>query len=134
MVGRYHVDTDFLVLASTRRRGPEHHRLLELLGSDAFLEISSIAWYEFVRGPRSPEMLAVARSLFGEQGVLPFDEAVAERAGLLFRQSVATRRRAADLAIAAHAIGRRAVLLTHNPRDYVGLEGLTVEAGGGVAR
>ena len=82
----------------------------------------------------SPELLAVARSLFGEEGVLPFDEAAAERAGLLFRQSVATRRRAADLAIAAHAIGRRAILLTHHPRDYAGLEGLTVESSGGVAR
>jgi predicted nucleic acid-binding protein len=43
----------------------------------------------------------------------------------LFRGEAATRRRAADLAIAAHAIGRRAVLLTHHPRGYAGIEGLT---------
>ena len=128
MVARYHLDTDFLVLATIERRGPEHTRLLALLASEAFIEISAIAWYEFVRGPRTPEALAVARSLFGEAGIIPFDETVAERAGLIFRQSKATRRRAADLAIAAHAIGRRAVLLTHNPRDYADLEGLTVEA------
>lgn len=127
MVSRYHLDTDFLVLATAHRRGPEHERLMELLRSRAFVEISAIAWYEFVRGPRSPEVLASARSVFGENGVLPFDEAVAQRAGDLFRSAAATRRRAADLAIAAHAIGRRATLLTHNPRDYAGIEGLTVE-------
>ena len=127
MVARYHLDTDFLVLATAHRRGPEHDRLIELLRSRAFVEISAIAWYEFVRGPRTPEVLAAAKSVFGEGGVLPFDEAVAERAANLFRGSLATRRRAADLAIAAHAIGRRAVLLTHNPRDYAGIEGLTVE-------
>ena len=127
MVARYHLDTDCLVLATAHRRGPEHDRLLELLGSRAFVEISAIAWYEFVRGPRTPEVLAAARSVFGENGILPFDEAVAERAGDLFRGSVASRRRAADLAIAAHAITRRAVLLTHNPRDYTGIEGLEVE-------
>ena len=127
MVARYHLDTDFLVLATSHRRGDEHDHLLTLLRSKAFVEVSAIVWYEFVRGPRSLEVLAVARSLFGDNGVLPFDEAIAERAGNLFRSSVATRRRAADLAIAAHAISRRATLLTNNPRDYAGIEGLTVE-------
>jgi hypothetical protein len=69
------------------------------LQSRAFVEISAIAWYEFLRGPRSPYVVAVARAVFGEGGVL-----------------------VADLAI---AIGRRATLLTHNPRDYAGIEGLT---------
>ena len=127
MVARYHLDTDFLILAMTHRRGPEHDRLLELLRSRAFVEISAVAWYEFVRGPRTPEVLAAGRSVFGETGILPLDESVAERAGALYRGALANRRRAADLAIAAHAISRRAILLTHNPRDYAGIEGLTVE-------
>jgi predicted nucleic acid-binding protein len=126
MVSRYHLDTDFLVLATTHRRGPEHARLLEVLQTRAFVEISAIAWYEFVRGPRSPEVLAAAHAVFGAEGILPFDEATAERAADLFRGAAATRRRAADLAIAAHAIGRRAVLLTHNPRDYAGIDDLTL--------
>lgn len=126
MVTRYHLDTDFLVLATANRRGPEHHRLLELLQSRAFVEISAIAWYEFLRGPRSPEVLAVARAVFGDEGILAFDEVTAQRAADLYRGAAATRRRAADLAIAAHAIGRRATLLTHNPRDYAGIEGLTL--------
>ncbi len=128
MVARYHLDTDYLVLATSHRRGREHDRLLELLGSRAFVELSAIAWYEFVRGPRGPEALAAARSVFGEGGVLPFDESIAERAANLFRGASAARRRAADLAIAAHALSRRAILLTHNPRDYAGIEGLTVES------
>jgi predicted nucleic acid-binding protein len=99
-----------------------------LLQSRAFVELSAIAWYEFVRGPRNPEVLAAARSVFGENGVLPFDESIAERAANLFRGAARSRRRAADLAIAAHAISRRAILLTHNPRDYEGIEGLLVES------
>jgi predicted nucleic acid-binding protein len=126
VVTRYHLDTDFLVLATANRRGPEHHRLLEVLQSRAFVEISAIAWYEFLRGPRTPEAVAVASAMFGEEGILAFDEATAQRAADLYRGAAATRRRAADLAIAAHAIGRRATLLTHNPRDYAGIEGLTL--------
>lgn len=127
MVARYHLDTDFLVLATSQRRGPENVRLLELLRSRAFVEISAIAWYEFVRGPRTPEAIAVARSVFGDDGILPFDETAAERAADLFRRAGATRRRGAELAIAAHAIGRRATLLTHNPRDYPEVAELKIE-------
>ena len=35
----------------------------KLLASDATLEASAIVWYEFGRGPRTPEQLAVARDL-----------------------------------------------------------------------
>jgi hypothetical protein len=32
----------------------------------AKLAYSSVAWYEFARGPRTPEQLTVARSFFGD--------------------------------------------------------------------
>lgn len=109
------------------RRGHQHTRLLELFSSDAVVEISSVAWYEFSRGPRTPPQLAVARSFFAPGGVLAFSEELAERAADLFRRLGSPRRRAGDIAIAAVALSRGATLLTNNSRDYADIEGLTVE-------
>ena len=66
-----HLDTDFLIYA-LGSAGPERRRLRELVESDREIGISSIAWYEFSRGPRTPEQLAVARALFADDGVVPF--------------------------------------------------------------
>ena len=66
-----HLDTDFLIYA-LGSAGPERRRLQELVESDREIGISSIAWYEFSRGPRTPEQLALARGLFADDGVIPF--------------------------------------------------------------
>jgi hypothetical protein len=52
-----HLDTDFLVYAVSTR-GAERRRMLAVLESDARVEVSALVWYEFSRGPRSPEQLA----------------------------------------------------------------------------
>src|SRR5207302_3474563 len=65
----FHLDTDFLVYAVSTR-GAERRRMLKLLRSDATIEASSIAWYEFARGPRTPEQLAVARDIFSRDGIV----------------------------------------------------------------
>jgi|SRR5229473_5899695 len=67
---RIQVDTDFLIYALSQV-GPERIRLRRAAQSEASLQISAIAWYEFCRGPRLPEHIAVARSLFGVDGVVP---------------------------------------------------------------
>jgi predicted nucleic acid-binding protein len=89
--------------------------------------MSSIAWYEFSRGPRSPEQLAVARSFFGDEGIIAFDEDLAVRAGEQFRQLGSPRARAADIAIGVTASRAGAVLLTRNARDFDGVVDLVVE-------
>lgn len=127
MVERFHLDTDFLVWALASS-GPERRRAREIAASDAVVEISAIAWYEFSRGPRTPEQIAVARQLFGDEGVVPFTDALAERAAEQFRRLGSPRRRAADIAIGIVAAHRRATLLTRNARDFAGIDGLTVEA------
>lgn len=71
MVARFHIDTDFLVYALATS-GPERMRLRALASTDAVLEISAIAWYEFCRGPRTPEQIVVARAVFGEGGIIPY--------------------------------------------------------------
>lgn len=121
-----HLDTDFLVygLSST---GPERERLRELSDSEAEIQMSAVAWYEFSRGPRTPEQLAVARSFFPEDGVVPFSEDLAANAAEVFRRLGSPRRRSADVAIGVTAACMGALLLTRNRRDFMGIPDLDVE-------
>jgi predicted nucleic acid-binding protein len=122
----YHVDTDFLIYAVSTR-GPEQRRMSELLGGESAVEISAIAWYEFARGPRTPEQLAVAREMFGDRGVIPFSEELADTSADQFRRLGSPRKRAADIAIGVTARARKAVLLSRNARDFTGIADLDVE-------
>jgi predicted nucleic acid-binding protein len=122
-VTRYHLDTDFLVKAILGS-GQERQLLREITDSAAEIEMSALAWYEFCRGPRIPQQEAVARSYLEAEGVIEFDENAAARAADIFRRLGSPRRRAADVAIAAVAIGRGARLLTGNTRDYSGIDDL----------
>ncbi len=123
---RVHLDTDFLVYALFAS-GPERVRLTELASSDAVIQISSIAWYEFARGPRTPEQLAVGRAFFLEDGIVPFSEEVAALSAEVFRRLGSPRRRAADIAIGVTAAAMEARLMTRNARDFEGIPGLEAE-------
>jgi tRNA(fMet)-specific endonuclease VapC len=126
---RYQLDTDFLVYALSAG-GPERRRLRSLADSDAVIAMSAVAWYEFSRGPRTPEQLAVARAFLGEDGIVAFSEALAAEAAEVFRRLGSPRKRAADVAIGVTAAVHDAVLVTRNARDFAGIPGLRVEAAG----
>ncbi len=130
---RYHLDTDFLVYALSIP-GPERRRLARLSESDAEIGMSAVAWYEFSRGPRTPEQLTVARAFLGEDGVVPFSEGLATRAAEVFRMLGFPRRRGADVAIGVTAALAAAVLISRNARDFAGVPGLLVETAGRQAR
>ena len=121
-----HLDTDFLIVA-IGRAGRERRRLLRLADSGDVVQLSAVAWYEFARGPRLPEQLAVARSFFGEEGIVPFGEDLAARAAETFRSLGSPRRRAADIAIGTTAAAAGARLLTLNRRDFAGIPDLEIE-------
>ena len=123
-----HLDTDFLVYALTLA-GPERRKLLDIANSEREVEMSAVAWYEFSRGPRTGDQLAVARSFFSEDGIVPFSEPIAAAAAEMFRRLGSPRRRAADVAIGVTAVVRGATLVTRNVRDFAGIEGLEVEDG-----
>jgi len=124
---RIHLDADFLIYA-LGRSGPERERLRELARSDAILQMSAVAWYEFARGPRTPEQLAMARGQLEENdGVVELSEALAVRAADVFRALGSPRKRAADVAIGVTAVSLGAVLITRNRRDFVGIPDLVVE-------
>jgi predicted nucleic acid-binding protein len=121
------LDTDFLIYALSQT-GPERLRLRRAAESEAVLQISAVAWYEFCRGPRLPQQIAVARSLFAADGVVPFGESLAAHAAEVFRRLGSPRRRAADIAIGVTAAATAAVLLTRNARDFAGIPDLELEA------
>jgi predicted nucleic acid-binding protein len=123
LVTRYHLDTDFLIKALLAR-GAEQELLRDISHSPAEIEMSALAWYEFCRGPRSPEQEAVARSYLETEGIIPFGEDLASKSADTFRRLGSPRRRAFDVAIATAAMARSARLLTGNTRDYTGIEGL----------
>ncbi len=124
-----HLDTDFLVFALASN-GSERKRLLELAGSDAEIQISAVAWYEFARGPRSPDQLAVARSFFFDDGIIPFSEELAALAAEVFRHLGSPRRRSADVAIGVTAAATGALLLSRNAVGFAGIPDLSLEATG----
>lgn len=130
---RYHLDTDFLIYALSLP-GPERRRLARLSESEAEIGMSAVAWYEFSRGPRTPEQLAVAHAFLGEDGVVPFSEGLATRAAEVFRLLGSPRRRGADVAIGVTAAVASAVLITRNARDFAGVPGLLVETASRKAR
>jgi predicted nucleic acid-binding protein len=123
---RTHLDTDFLVYALSVP-GPERERLNALAESESIIELSAVAWYEFCRGPRTPEQIAVARSLFPEDGVVPFSEALAALSADVFKRLGSPRRRAADIAIGVTAAAMDAVLVTRNVRDFAGIPDVRLE-------
>jgi len=92
------------------------------------MQMSAIAWYEFVRGPRTAEELAVARSFFAEDGIMVFSEELAERSAEVYRALGSPRRRAADIAIGVTAAAKRARLVTRNADDFAGIPGLDIES------
>lgn len=124
---RVHLDTDFLIHA-VGRAGPERARLFELVDSAAVIQMSAVAWYEYARGPRTPQQLAVARSFFGEvDGIVPLSEDLAFRAAESFRMLGSPRRRAADIAIGVTAVAMGARLATRNRADFAGIDHLELE-------
>ena len=121
-----HLDTDFLVISLTAA-GPQRRRLREISASGQAIEISAIAWYEFSRGPRTPDQLATARAFFTEDGIVPFSEQLASMSAEVFRQLGSPRRRAADIAIGVTAASRNAILMSLNARDFAGIPGVQVD-------
>jgi predicted nucleic acid-binding protein len=122
VVARVHLDNDFLVYA-LGTRGPERKLLYKLVDEAAPIAMSAIAWYEFCRGPRLPEQLALAEQLIE---VIAFDSTLAGLAGDTFRRLGSPRKRAQDIAIGVTARALGATLLTRNLRDFAGIDGLNV--------
>ncbi|MEL4503820.1 PIN domain-containing protein [Luteococcus sp. H138] len=113
----------------------------DLLQPGFEVTVSSLTWAELGYGVRKAtdplerarreRRLARLRAVLGEG--LPFDDAAAEAygvvCGLVLESGRDVRGRAIDLMIAATAAAHGAAVITRNPKDFAGLEGLVEVVG-----
>lgn len=109
------LDANFLV-AARKRGSKEGSRLERWFQLDCVIEISAVAWSEYLCGPVSDDEVVICRGLIAR--VESFVEKDAALAGQLFNDTGRRSRSHADCMIAAHAIRREAVLATLNWRDF----------------
>ncbi|MGI8482518.1 MAG: type II toxin-antitoxin system VapC family toxin [Chthoniobacterales bacterium] len=118
-VGKIHelvaLDSNFLI--DVLVAGSPHSRNLDAwLRAGSLIQISAIAWSEYLCGPLDAERIPTARKLV--RSVEPFIEEDAELASELFNRTGRRSRSHVDCMIAAHAIRRRAILATLNVQDF----------------
>jgi predicted nucleic acid-binding protein len=86
--------------------------------------LPALVCYEWLRGPRLPQELALAERLFPKESAIVFGLAEAALSAKLYRSVRHPRGREIDLAIAACAMVREAELWTLNPADFRDVPGL----------
>ncbi len=118
-----HLDTSALVGAFAGSR-PEIERLTGLLSGEHRLTLSTIALYEWLRGPRTAAELDVQAGLVPPESVCTFGSEEAAVAARLYQSVRRPRGRDLDLAIAACALAHNAVLWTLNRKDFDDIPGL----------
>lgn len=118
-----HLDTSALVDALT---GPRRSLdvLIGLTDRGHRLALSTIVWYEWLRGPRARAELAAQEDLFPSENAVMFGPAEAAVAARLYKQVSRTRGREIDLAVAACALANGAAIWTLNPPDFRDIPGL----------
>jgi len=118
-----HVDTSALVDALT---GPRRSldTLIGLTDAGHRLALSTIALYEWLRGPRARAELAAQEELFPSEDAVAFGPAEAAVAARLYKQVSRARGREIDLAVAACAVANGAAIWTLNPADFRDIPGV----------
>lgn len=120
-----HLDTSVLIDALTgpRRSLPA---LRQIIADGIRLGLSSIVLYEWRRGPRTEQELAIEQLLFGPDVTVGFGEVEARKAADLYRRVKRARGREIDLAIAACAVEHGASLWTLNVPDFADIPELAL--------
>ena len=90
--------------------------------------LSTIALYEWLRGPRSDLELRLQRSVCPDDRIVAFGPVEAALAADLYRRVKSGRGREADIAIAACAIEHDAAIWTTNPGHFQDIPGLELYA------
>jgi predicted nucleic acid-binding protein len=121
-----HLDTSVLVDVTTQAG---FIRLEPALLAQHRLMVSSIVFFEWRRGPRTEDQLALQEGLFPESGIVPFGSVSGRIAAEIFREVKRPRSRQIDIAIAASAIEHDAWLWTLNIEDFEDIPGLTLYRG-----
>ncbi len=113
------LDANYLIAAVSSN--PTVTRQLERwVGKGIAVQMSSIAWSEYLCGPLDEADVAKAKRILS--GIEAFTDEDAELAGDLFNHTGRRTRSHIDCMIAAHAIRRNALLATLNFRAFAGFE------------
>ena len=120
-----HLDTSARVDALT---GPRRSldALIGLAEQGHRLSLSAIVLYEWLRGPRTRDELAVQENLFPRTSAVPFGADQSALAAKLYGAVKRPRGREIDLAIAACALHDNATLWTLNSADFRDIADLTL--------
>ena len=118
-----HLDTSALVGAFAGSR-PEIERVTGLLAEGHRLSLSTVALYEWLRGPRTAAEIDIQTNLVPPQSVCTFGANEAAVAARLYQSVRRPRGRDLDLAIAACALVHGAALWTANRKDFDDIPGL----------
>lgn len=117
------LDTSVLIdgLAGSKQSGPA---IRGALAEGERILLPALVLYEWLRGPRVSEELALQESLFPARSAIPFGAEEAMISADLYRAVKRARNRQVDLAIAACALVRGARLWTLNYADFQDVPGL----------
>jgi predicted nucleic acid-binding protein len=121
------LDTSVLVdgLTGEKRSAPALRRVFER-GERVLLP--ALVCYEWLRGSRMPQELALAERLFPRESAIVFGSAEGALSAKLYRSVRRPRGREIDLEIAACAIVREAELWTLNRDDFKDVPALRLYA------
>jgi predicted nucleic acid-binding protein len=124
-----HLDTSLLIAALTghRRAAPA---LRQAIHDGERLAVSTLALYEWLRGPRTDAEITAQEALFPAAAAVPFGPEEVVVAAATCRVVRHARRRTIDVAIAACAITRGARLWTLNTRDFADIPHLDLVPSG----
>ena len=122
-----HLDTSWLIHATSSIK---HRKSLDAASERGDrMVISTIVYYEWMRGPRSAIELALVDALFPADEQVVFGPDEARLAAGIYRAVPRARARAGDIAIAACAVEHKAALWTLNQKDFSDIPGLTLYDG-----
>jgi len=120
-----HLDTSVLIdaLSGSKRSAPALRAAIE---EGERICMSSLVFYEWLRGPRIPQELAAQEGLFPAEKTVAFGATESQIAARLYRSLRRPRGREIDLAIAACALAHGATLWTLNRADFEDVAGLAL--------
>ncbi len=95
-----------------------------LIRRDERLVLSSVVFYEWLRGPRCEQELDLQEAVLPSESIVDFSAEDAAIAARLYRTLQRARGREVDLMIAASAIRHDAELWTLNTADFKDIPGL----------